>query len=133
MSGDIQRHAPAEGTARVLLRSDVVIAGALAWLNGVGPRNLENDRTFLPDGMEGQAQQILANLETLLARCGSGLDGLVSVRVHLVDFERFEERFRHVWAKRFRDLPKPSMSVIGVEALPRGALVELDAVARVGG
>jgi len=65
----------------------------------------------------------------VLAAGGSGLDRVIRATVYLLDMTEFE-RFNRVYAEFF-DAEPPARACAGVAALPKGARVEIDAVASV--
>ena len=78
-----------------------------------------------------QAEQTLKNLRTVLETAGSGLDQVVRCTVYLTSMDDFAA-VNEVYA-RFFTASHPSRSCVEVSRLPVGALVEIDAVARVAG
>ena len=74
-----------------------------------------------------QVRRVMDNLAALLAGAGMDFSNLVKVNVSLVDLSRFEE-FNAVYESCL-DGARPARAVVGVSSLPRGALVELEAVA----
>jgi len=79
-------------------------------------------------GVLAEAEQTLANLEVVLAAAGMGLEHAVRVGVYLTRIEDFET-MNGVYARHFRP-PYPARTTIGVAALPLGARVEIDLVAK---
>ncbi|MBM3319350.1 MAG: RidA family protein [Candidatus Eisenbacteria bacterium] len=77
-----------------------------------------------------QTEQVLKNLKAVLEAGGSGLDRVVKTTVFLTDLSAFDEMNR-VYARFFGDSP-PARSAFEVGALPKGALVEIEAVALAG-
>jgi 2-iminobutanoate/2-iminopropanoate deaminase len=114
-------------SARARTGSDLVIAGGWGFVSNVLPIDLANDRTPLPEQVEAQTRKVLANLDTILEAKGLRRDQVVAVRIALVDLPRFEERMETVYAGFFAAGRLPARSVVGVAALPRGALVAMDA------
>lgn len=84
----------------------------------------------MADGVGAQADRALRNLEAILHAAGSGLDRLVKVTVFLVDIGDWPA-VNEVYAAIVPE-PYPARSAFAVKALPRGALVEIEAVAAVG-
>jgi enamine deaminase RidA (YjgF/YER057c/UK114 family) len=119
-------------SARNRVTSDVAICGGLAYVNGVGPADLANDRAPLPEMVEAQTQRIFANLDAMLAAAGIQRRELVCVQVRLVDFDRLIERMDMAYARGIGDQPMPTRSCSGVARLTRGALVEMDFIVRTG-
>ena len=117
-------------SARARLTSDLALTGDWAVIAGVQPIDLENDRVPLPDGIEGQTRKVLANLERLLEAGGLHMADIAQVRVALVDLPRLYERMNHAYVESFPPERLPVRSCIGVAALSRGALVEMDFLVR---
>ena len=80
------------GSADTKLAADLVVAGGLAFVSGVGPVDLANERVPLPEKVEAQVRRIFANLDAILQPAGLARRNLAFVRIHLVDFERLIER-----------------------------------------
>jgi 2-iminobutanoate/2-iminopropanoate deaminase len=80
-------------------------------------------------GITAQTQRVLANLSAVLTAAGAEWDDVVKTTVFLADLADFpvvnELYGKHLGAAR------PARSTVQVAALPRGALVEIDAIARV--
>ncbi|WP_254272661.1 RidA family protein [Haloarcula marina] len=74
-----------------------------------------------------QTEQALSNLRAVLDEAGSGLDDVLKVTVFLDDIEDFEA-MNDAYETFFDDEP-PARSAVGVAALPKGAAVEIEAVA----
>lgn len=77
-----------------------------------------------------QTRQALKNLAAVLAAGGSGLDRVVRTTVFLKDMADFAA-MNEVYAQAFL-AHRPSRSTVQAAGLPRGALVEIDAIARRG-
>jgi 2-iminobutanoate/2-iminopropanoate deaminase len=78
-------------------------------------------------GVVAEAKRALENLCEVLAAAGASLDDVVRTTIYLVDLSDFS-RVNEVYAGFFR-APYPARATVGVAALPRGARVEIDAVA----
>ena len=100
------------------------------FISGIGPVDLENPAVALPEAVEEQTRKVLSNLEKLLHKRSLGREHVVSVRIHLVEFRRFYERMNRVYEAFFAGVRRPAKSCIGVAALTRGALVEMDFIVR---
>jgi len=74
--------------------------------------------------IEQQTEQVFANLRVVLEACGRSFDDAVRVGVYLTDMNHFA-KMNAVYAKHFAT-PFPARTTIGVAALPRGAMVEID-------
>jgi 2-iminobutanoate/2-iminopropanoate deaminase len=106
--------------------SDIVIAGGWAFVSNVLPIDPMNDRTPLPEQVETQTRKVLANFDAIVKAKGMSRDQVVSVRIAVADLPRFEERMETAYAGFFAAGRLPTRSVIGVAALPRGALIAMD-------
>jgi 2-iminobutanoate/2-iminopropanoate deaminase len=115
--------------ARAKGSSDVVLVGELAFLSGLGPIDLENDRTPLPEMVEAQTLKMLHNAETLLKTVGMTRANLVQVRISIVSYPKFYQRVAEAYATFFPPDRLPARSCVGVSNLTRGALVEMDCIA----
>jgi len=87
-----------------------------------------------PDGdlldeaaIDVQAQQALENVQAVLEAAGSGLDDVLKVTVYLDDIADFDE-MNDTYATFFQGDP-PARSAVGVDALPKGVGVEIEAIA----
>lgn len=74
-----------------------------------------------------QAEQVFANLKTVLAASGATLEHVVKATVFLVDINDFAA-MNEVYAKHM-PAPFPARTTIGVAALPLGAMVEIEVIA----
>jgi len=81
-------------------------------------------------GVVAQAEQVMANLTAVLAQAGCSWDDAVRTTVYLHDMADFP-RVNEVYARALGNA-RPARSTVQVSALPRGVLVEIDAIAKVG-
>jgi len=81
----------------------------------------------LAEGVEAQAERVLRNLEAVLDAAGCTLADVVKTTCFLADINDFNA-FNAVYA-RFMSDPPPARSTFGVAALPKGARVEIEAIA----
>jgi 2-iminobutanoate/2-iminopropanoate deaminase len=79
-------------------------------------------------GIAAQTRQVLENLAAVLAAAGTSLSKVVKTTVYLANLGDFQ-KMNEVYAEYFRE-EKPARSTVGVAALPRSALVEIDVIAR---
>jgi len=77
--------------------------------------------------IEAETRQILNNLKEMLEDFDSSLEDVLKVTVFLIDMNNFAA-FNAVYAEYFKSNP-PARSVIQVGALPKGASVEVEAIA----
>ena len=94
---------------------------------------LSGQIALVPDSMElvsaaigAQVEQVIRNLRAVAEAAGGGLADLVRVTVFLTDLGDFAI-VNEAMARHFNE-PFPARAAVGVSALPRGALVEMDAV-----
>jgi reactive intermediate/imine deaminase len=83
-----------------------------------------------PEGIEAQTHQVIRNLEKVLNGIGLGLGNVLSARVSLTRFEEDFAPMNAVYASYFAEGKRPARTCVGVTALAKGALVEIDFVAR---
>ena len=75
-----------------------------------------------------QTEQVFNNLEAILVSCDTALSKVIKVTVFMTDLGEFAA-MNEVFAKRFGE-HRPARSTVQVAALPSGARVEIEAVAR---
>ncbi len=79
-------------------------------------------------GFESQARRVLENLRQVLASAGCGFQHVVRATVYVVDLADFP-KLNALYGEAMGD-HRPARSTVQVAALPKGALVEIDLVAR---
>lgn len=82
----------------------------------------------LVDGIEEQVERALLNLEGVLAAAGMTAADIVKTTIFLVDLAHFST-VNAIYARHMVE-PAPARSTVQVAALPRNALVEIEAIAR---
>jgi reactive intermediate/imine deaminase len=102
------------------------------WLfvTGQMPTDPGDGSAPLPAGIEAQTRRVIENLKLVLAGAGSALDQVVFARVYLTQFERDYAAMNGIWRSSFAEGRLPARTCIGVTGLARGALVEIDLLAR---
>lgn len=80
-------------------------------------------------GFEAQAKQVLANLDAVLASAGCGFQDIVKATIYVIDLGNFG-RLNELYGQALGD-HRPARSTVEVSGLPKGALVEIDLVARI--
>jgi len=90
---------------------------------GINPATGE----LVEGGIEAQTRQVLTNLTNVLEASDSGLNFVVKTTVFLKDMNDFA-KMNAIYAEFFSENP-PARSTVAVAALPKGALVEIEAVA----
>ena len=109
--------------------SHATVADDWVFVTGQVPTDPDDDSAPLPDGIEAQTRRVIENLKRVLAGSGSGLDRVVFARVYLTHFERDYAAMNAVYQSYFAPGRLPARTCIGVTALARGALVEIDLLA----
>jgi len=82
---------------------------------------------FAASDVAGQAERALANLAAILEAAGSGLDQLLKVTVYLAEIADWPA-VNEVYARALPE-PYPARSAFAVKDLPKGARVEIEAIA----
>jgi len=80
----------------------------------------------LVEGIESQIHRVFRNLRAVASAADSSFDDLVKLNVYLTDLGHFT-KVNEIMAEYFRQ-PYPARAAVGVAALPRGALIEMDGV-----
>lgn len=78
-------------------------------------------------GIEAETRQVIINLKNVLEAVDSGLDSIVKTTVFLKDMNDFI-RMNTVYGEFFSKNP-PARTTVAVKDLPKGALIEIDAIA----
>ncbi len=110
--------------------SHAVEADGWVFLTGQIPNDPADDDRPLPGGIEAQTRRTLDNLAVVLENLGLGLEHVVAVRVFLTEFARDYEAMNALYRGYFPADRLPARTCIGVTALARDALVEIDAIAK---
>ncbi|MBP9742258.1 MAG: Rid family detoxifying hydrolase [Burkholderiales bacterium] len=104
--------------------SQAVKVGNTVYLSGqIG---LEPATMVLADGIYNQAQQMFRNLAAVAIASGGSLDSIVKLTIYLTDMNNFQV-INQIMAELFNK-PYPARAAIGVRELPKGALVEAEAI-----
>jgi len=88
---------------------------------GLDPENMQMAR-----GIDAQIERVFKNLRAVTEAAGGTLDDLVKLNIYLVDMEHFSKINQAM--ERYFNQPYPARAAVGVKELPRGALVEADAI-----
>ncbi len=106
--------------------SQAVTAGSLVFLSG--QIALDPERGKLVEGsIEDETRRVLQNLRAVLVTEGLTMSAIVKTTVYLTDLADFP-RVNQTYAEFFEE-PFPARATVQVTALPRGAKVEIDAIA----
>lgn len=104
--------------------SQAVRAGDTVYLSGqigLDPANMQ-----MVEGIDAQITRVFENLQAVTGAAGGSLADVVKLNVYLTDLGNFA-KVNEAMAKYFTE-PYPARAAVGVAALPRGALIEVDGV-----
>jgi reactive intermediate/imine deaminase len=102
----------------------VASGGSTVYLSGqIG---LDPATMQMAEGIDAQTHRVFRNLAAVAAAAGLSLDHAVRMTVYLTDLAHFA-RVNEIMAQYVRE-PYPARAAVGVAGLPRGALVEVDAI-----
>ena len=116
--------ATASAPAAIGPYSQAVQAGNTVYLSGqIG---LDPATMQMAEGIDAQIARVFDNLKAVAAAAGGSLADAVKVNIYVTDLANFA-KVNDVMAQAFSQ-PYPARATVQVAALPRGALVEIDAV-----
>ncbi len=101
-----------------------VQAGAMVFLSG--QLGIDPDSNELLDGFDAQAHQVFRNLRAVCMAAGGNLKDIVRLGVFMTDMTNFA-RFNQIMGEYFTE-PYPARTAIQVAGLPKGGVVEADAI-----
>ncbi len=105
--------------------SQAIKAGSAAYISGqigLDPTTME----VVSDSFNDQAMQVIDNLSVVANAAGGSLADIVKLTVYLTDLDDFGV-LNELMTQRFEQ-PFPARAVVEVSALPKGVLVEMDAI-----
>ena len=105
--------------------SQAIDCGALVITSGQIP--VDPATGTMPEGIEAQTRQSLTNVKAILAQVGLTMDNVVKTTVFLQNMGDFAA-MNAVYAEFFTEGSYPARSAVEVAALPKGALVEIEAI-----
>ena len=106
--------------------SQAISSGQTIYVSGQIPLNPDS-MDMVGEDIGSQINQVLDNLTAILETAGSSIDNVLKFTVFLTDLGNFG-RVNEIMAERLTE-PYPARLVIEVSALPKGAKVEIDAIA----
>ncbi len=107
--------------------SQAIVSGDHVFLSGQTPIDPATG-TLVGGDVGAQAQQCFDNLAAVLAAADLGLDDVIKVNVYLTSMDDFAA-MNAVYARLFSE-PFPARTTVAVAALPLGARIEVELVAR---
>lgn len=120
--------ATAQAPAAIGPYSQAIKCGSLLFCSGQIPVNPATGE--VPEGIQAQTEQSLANVKAILAAAGTSIDRVVKTTVFLADMSLFGP-MNEVYARTFSE-PFPARSAVAVRELPKQVLVEIEVIAEVG-
>jgi 2-iminobutanoate/2-iminopropanoate deaminase len=111
--------------------NQAVRAGDLLFCSGQIALDPESGEMVGGGDVEEETRQVLTNLQAVLAAAGTTAERVVRTTVFLVDLKDFS-RVNALYAEVFGAAVSPARACVAVAALPRGARVEIDAIALLG-
>ncbi len=99
-------------------------------LTGQMPTDPDDDSKPLAEGVEAQTRRVMDNLIIVLEGLGLGLEHVLSARVFITEFERDYDAMNDTYKSYFPADRLPARTCVGVTGLARGALVEIDMIAK---
>lgn len=106
--------------------SQAIESNGMVFLSGQIPLDPATGQLVTGD-IVVQTEQVLENLHAVLAAAGLTFDNVVRTTIYLVDLNDFA-KVNETYGKRFAQAP-PARATVQVAALPKGARVEIDAIA----
>lgn len=100
------------------------------FLTGQMPTDPGDDGAPLPTGIEAQTRRVMDNLILVLNGAGLAIEHVVAARAYFTEFKRDYAAMNRVYRGYFAPNRLPARTCIGVTALARDALVEIDFIAR---
>ena len=105
--------------------SQAIQAGNMVFVSGQIALHPETNE--IPEDFTTQCHQVLKNLQAILEASGSSLEHTVKVMIYMTDIDRFNE-LNEIYTG-YLGSAKPARACVEVSRLPKGVLVEMDAVA----
>ena len=107
--------------------SQAIIINNMVYTSGQIPVNPVTGN--IPEGIEAQAKQVFENIKNLLEASGTSINNVVKTTVFIKNMQDFPV-VNGIYADYFTE-PYPARSCVEVSALPKGVLIEVEAVAQI--
>ena len=108
--------------------SQAIVCGDMLYTSGQIPINPETGAIEATD-IAAQAEQVMKNLAAVLEAAGTSFENVIKTTCFLYEIADFAA-FNEVYAKYFTS--KPARSCVAVKDLPKGALCEVELIAKIG-
>ena len=131
MSPSLQAICTADAPAPVGPNNQAVLAGGVLYCSGQIALDPASGALVGEGDVEAEARQVLTNLQAVLEAAGATPDQVVRTTVYLLDLADFAA-VNALYAEVFNGAVAPARACVQVAALPKGAQVEIDAIAVVG-
>ncbi|SHN75803.1 RidA family protein [Bradyrhizobium erythrophlei] len=122
-------HLLPDAPAPVTPYSHAVEAGPFVFVTGQLATDPDDDSIPIPEGIEAQTRKVMDNLSRVLKGCGMSFANVVFARIYLTDFNRDYAPMNAIFSSHFTDGRRPGRTTVGVTALARGGIVEIDLIA----
>lgn len=122
-------HLLEDAPAPVTPYSHAVEAGPFVFVTGQLATDPDDDSVPIPEGIEAQTRKVMDNLSRVLKGCGMSFANVVFARIYLTDFNRDYAPMNAIFSSHFTDGRRPGRTTVGVTALARGGIVEIDLIA----
>ena len=109
--------------------SHAVEAGGFVFVTGQLATDPDDDSLPIPPGIEAQTHKVMDNLIRVLKGCGLTLANVVCLRIFLTDFNGDYAKMNEIYATYFAADKRPARTTVGVTALARGGIIEIDMIA----
>ena len=106
--------------------SQALKAGGFIWCSGQIALDPESG-VLVSNEIKSQTEQVMKNISAVLAASGATFEDVIKTSCFLADINDFAE-FNDVYAKYFTS--RPARSCVAAAALPKGALVEVEVIAK---
>lgn len=105
--------------------SQAVRCGDTVYISGQIPLDPES-MTLVEGGFEAEARRVFSNLGAICSAAGGGFGDIAKLNIYLTDLSYFGT-VNELMSEVF-DEPYPARAALGVAALPKGAMIEMDAI-----
>ena len=93
-----------------------------------GQIGIDPEKGELVSSIEAQARQVMENIKAVLQEAGLGFGNVVKTTIYLANMEDFG-KVNEIYGSYF-EKPYPARSTVAVKSLPKGALVEIEVIAK---
>ena len=108
--------------------SQAIACGGLVFLSGQIPLDPATGQLVTGD-IRAETERVMVNIEAVLTEAGAGWEDVLKTTIFLTDLLDFAA-VNEVYGSRFVGFAPPARSTVQVAALPRGARVEIETIAR---